>query len=864
MRSAIFYRGVSARAGILVMNIDLISESAWTSVIHGTRHVQFEFLALQLFLVNLRNRLQAKEISTQDCIRELKTFYAKFSRLPMAEKDFNKIASPEPPMTSQLLDPQETARRIIAGQSLMLAGEEQLLATLPPGNWIGGTIPYFMAGDGGCLCKDKIFVTQIPGEFQASTHRYATAELPGIYRDAGEGAVSFVILPANSAAHTEFALHAPRYPGFALHPLVGWIAGIDLENPGTAAPKVFCGSPQPLGDAAAVMRLKLPADRLACINIINPFQPGHGDTICFPTTGFSATTALINGKEQNFAEYLQRIEADSRLPLVANYCGAMVNVSLKNMGGQSGRVEFFAPVVSGIEYRLAKPVADYVSEFEARLRELAPDHVLFSCNCILNYLHSKLAGRRTGAFVGPVTFGEIAFQLLNQTLVYVEIIKVAPSEPPRAGPESDATAIELSAAHEELQASERRFRTLSESAPLGIFLTDAGGRVLFDNLHCRKLSGLPPGEAVTGNWMRNVHPSDLPGLMAAIQESEREGRDFKHEFRFVGSDGKICWVHSRSTRLRSETGAFAGRVGTLQDITERKEAEIQLERLNQDLMKASREAGIAEMATSVLHNVKNVINSINVSAGIIADQLQKSKSANLTKVTALLREHAGDLGSFLTEHPQGKLLPDYLEKLASRLVMEHATVLEELQQFEKNVQHIKNIVTMQQGYAKLSGATEKARPDDLMEDSLRIVAAGLARQGIQVIREIDAHLPEITVEKHKVLQILVNFIRNAKHACQASDRPDRKLVLQVTNGGEFIHFVIRDNGIGIPPENLSRLFEHGFTTKKEGHGFGLHSAVLAVRQLGGDIQVHSDGVGKGATFSLKLPLCRPASSLEDE
>ena len=861
MWAAIFHPGALARAGIMAMNIDLISESAWTSVIHGTRNVQFEFLAFQLFLVNLRNRLQAKELSTQDCIRELKTFYSKFSRLPMAEKDFNKIASPEQPMTSQLLDPKETARRIIAGQSLMLAGEEQLLSTLPPGNWIGGTIPYFMAGDGGCLCKDKIFVTEIPGEFQASTHRYATSELPGIYRDAGEGAVSFVILPANSPSHTEFALHAPRYAGFALHPLVGWIAGIDLENPGTAAPKVFCGGPQPLGDAAAVMRLKLPADRLAHINIINPFRPGQGDTICFPTTGFSAATALINGKEQNFAEYLQRAKADTRLPLVANYCGAMVNVSLKNMGAPNGRVDFFAPVVSGVEYRLAIPVEDYVSEFEARLRELSPDHVLFSCNCILNYLHSRLAGHRTGALVGPVTFGEIAFQLLNQTLVYIEIIQVTSSEPCPAGAELTATAIELSAAHEELQASERRFRTLSESAPLGIFLTDASGRVLYDNLHCRRLGGLSPAEAAAGDWMRNVHPGDLPGLIAAMQEGEREGRDFVHEFRFVGPDGKTSWVHSRSSQLRSETGALAGRIGTLQDITQRKEAEIQLEQLNQDLMKASREAGMAEMATSVLHNVKNVINSINVSAGVIADQLQKSKSSDLTKVAALLREHAADLGSFITEHPQGKLLPGYLEKLAERLAAEHAVVLEELQQFEKNVQHIKDIVTAQQTCAKLGGTSEKARPEDLMEDALRIVAASLARHGIEVVRENDARLPEITVEKHQLLQILVNFIRNAKQACQASDRTGRKLVLQVAKARGFIRFAVKDNGIGIPPENLNRLFEHGFTTKTDGHGFGLRSAALAARQLGGDLQAHSDGIGKGATFSLRLPLNGPNPKL---
>ena len=178
-----------------------------------------------------------------------------------------------------------------------------------------------------------------------------------------------------------------------------------------------------------------------------------------------------------------------------------------------------------------------------------------------------------------------------------------------------------------------------------------------------------------------------------------------------------------------------------------------------------------------------------------------------------------------------------------------------------NVQHIKDIVTAQQTYAKLGGTSEKARPDDLMEDALRIVAAGLARHGIEVVRENDARLPEITVEKHQLLQILVNFIHNAKQACQASDRTDRKLVLQVAQAGGFIRFAVKDNGIGIPPDNLNRLFEQGFTTKTDGHGFGLHSAALAVRQLGGDIQMHSDGVGKGATFSLTLPLNSPAPEL---
>ena len=199
----------------------MISESAWDFRYRRHAQFQFEFLALQLFLVNLRNRLRAKEISIQDCIRELKAFYRKFSRLPMAEKDFNKIANREETLTNRLLDPEETARRILAGESLMLAGEENLLAALPPGNWIGGTIPYFMAGDGGCLCKDKIFVTELPGEFQASTRTYATSELPGLYRDAGEGAVSFVILPAGQSGPHRVCLACPALRRFCPAPAGG-------------------------------------------------------------------------------------------------------------------------------------------------------------------------------------------------------------------------------------------------------------------------------------------------------------------------------------------------------------------------------------------------------------------------------------------------------------------------------------------------------------------------------------------------------------------------------------------------------------------------------------------------------------------
>lgn len=839
------------------MNLDLISEPDWISIINGERPVQFEFLALQLFLANLRHRLQTKAVSIEGCIRELKTFYANFNQLPMAERDFAKLVSQNPLGGGQLLDVGEVERKILAGKSLILAGAEDLLVRLPPGNWIGGTTPYFMTAQGGCLCRDQIFVTEIPGDYKASTHVYTESDLCHIYEQAEPGGICFIMLPADSRTHLEFALHAPRYADFALHPLVGCVAGVDLATMGKATAKVFCGGPQPLGDAAAVMRVKLPGDCRAQIKSINLFKPGQGGTIRFPATGLSATTATVDGQEQNIAEYFQQAQADLRLPLVANYYGARVNVSIKNLDPQAGRIEFYAPVVAGIPYKLALPVRDYVSEFEACVNEMPPGNVLFSCNCILNYLYSKLEGRRVSRLSGPVAFGEIAFQLLNQTLVYVEIVKIASTESPARAPELDTTLVKLAAAHGELEASEQRFRIISESMPIGIILLDPDGKLLYESPYCFKLRG---GAVSDGrSWVEDIHPDDRPGVLAALAESQRDHRDFAREFRLVHPDGRICWVHSQTSALRSKSGELTGSVGIVQDITGRRQGEIELERVNRELIMASRESGMAEVANGVLHNVKNVLNSVNVSAGVIAKQVQSSKSSSVAKCAALLREHAGDLGAFLTEHPKGKMFPSYLEQLARQLEAERSALLEELRQFEENVRHISELVTLQQACAKVGGASEKISPVELMEDSLRFNSAALSRHGVQVIREFEPDLPEITVEKHRVLQILVNFIRNAKHACQAADRSDRQLLLRLTNGGPFVNFAVTDNGIGIPPENLSRVFQHGFTTKKSGHGFGLHSSLLTVRQLGGEIHGHSDGPGKGATFTLKLPLCPPAS-----
>jgi PAS domain S-box-containing protein len=305
-------------------------------------------------------------------------------------------------------------------------------------------------------------------------------------------------------------------------------------------------------------------------------------------------------------------------------------------------------------------------------------------------------------------------------------------------------------------------------------------------------------------------------------------------------EGQVESVHYALRGLRKDgtviyTEAYGGRIeyngrpaiqGMLLDTTERKRAEFELEQTHNQLLAVSRQAGVAEFATGILHNVGNVLNSVNTAADCLAESLKKSDAAGLRKLVALFREHESDLGGFFTNNPKGRLVPNYLANLADQLSGEHARALGELAQLQEKIEHIKDIVRMQQDSAKVSGTSERLNLADLVEDALAMNANGLARSNVQVVKEF-AEIPPLTVEKHKVLQILVNLVRNAMQACDGVESPDKRLTARVDQGNGCVRIAIADTGCGIAPENLTRIFSHGFTTKKDGHGFGLHSARLA-------------------------------------
>jgi len=410
-----------------------------------------------------------------------------------------------------------------------------------------------------------------------------------------------------------------------------------------------------------------------------------------------------------------------------------------------------------------------------------------------------------------------------------------------------------------------------DRALVGAFLANVPDFVHFKDREGRFIA--VSASKVRRNGLR--HESEILGRTDFDFFSEKDARKAKEDEEEVmrsGSpmvdklehvkwtDGRETWALINKMPLRDETGAIIGTFGITKDVTESKKMEIALEKSRRELIDASRLAGMAEVATGVLHNVGNVLNSLNVSTTVITAGLRQAKTESLAKAAELLRENRSDLGSYLTRDPKGKLLPEFIDSLARHFTETRAGLLQESESLQRNVDHIKEIVSMQQTYATMVGVVEALDPAVLMEDAARMNSAALVRHDVRVVRDFDP-VPPVAAEKAKVLQILVNLIRNAKYAADEGGRADKIVSLRIKAGktGRIL-LIVEDNGSGIPAENLTRIFNHGFTTKATGHGFGLHSSANAAKEMKGSLSVHSEGSGRGATFTLELPAALPDGS----
>jgi PAS domain S-box-containing protein len=411
----------------------------------------------------------------------------------------------------------------------------------------------------------------------------------------------------------------------------------------------------------------------------------------------------------------------------------------------------------------------------------------------------------------------------------------------------------------ELESAEVRIRTIMNSAADGIITLDANCVIESFNSAAEEMFGCT-AEQVIGKGASEV----MPGLFHC-HDGVRSYSDSELSICCAGTQ-EVAGTRGDGTEFPIEVRVSNCQIGeqhlfiaVLRDIGERKHAEQELSKLNAQLMTASRHAGMTEIATGVLHNVGNVLNSVNVSAGILSEQLSKSKVSGLVKATQLIAAHNDDLGTFFTENEKGKKLTGYLAKLAQHLMNEQETMTYELESLTDNIEHIKRIVIAQQSHAGTFGVVESVSIEEVVRDAIMVNTSSFERHEIEFEIHCD-NIPRISLDKQRLLQILVNLIKNAKQAMVARKGSHHRLTVRARLIDESrIRIEFQDTGVGIPPENLNRIFTYGFTTKPEGHGFGLHSSAIAAKEMGGSLCVDSKGVNLGTTFALELPISTASS-----
>ncbi len=327
-------------------------------------------------------------------------------------------------MKSQLYTLEEVIAFIKQGFVLSVAGDENILKQLPLGNWIGGTIPYFMDSDKGKLNTDLIFVNRLTVQDNSfKILAYNEENISNIVTDSYGNGYTLIIIPPFQKVLENYALQAEDLDGIYNNPIVGWAAGTDLNS--NDIPKTFNGlTGETYEDKAIAIHVELPENQFAQLDIVNIFDTDKNtDEIKFYSDSFEVSSCMINGKDTNFAEYILANNIDTKFPLTADYSGASINVSIKEVNSESEKVSFFAPVFKSKTYHFSKPLDNYVQRFENQTKELSEDSE-FSCLCILNYVYGELENKTIANFTGPATFGEVAYLLLNQTLVTLNINEI--------------------------------------------------------------------------------------------------------------------------------------------------------------------------------------------------------------------------------------------------------------------------------------------------------------------------------------------------------------------------------------------------------------------------------------------------------
>lgn len=282
----------------------------------------------------------------------------------------------------------------------------------------------------------------------------------------------------------------------------------------------------------------------------------------------------------------------------------------------------------------------------------------------------------------------------------------------------------------------------------------------------------------------------------------------------------------------------------------------ELKEANQKLLVSVRQAGMAEVAVHVLHNIGNILNSANTSVHLLQTKTSSSSARHLAPIVGQLEANRERIGEYLSKDERGQLILPFLANMVKNQQSEQEVISHELAVLVKNLDLIKEVVSSQQKLANPARFVEQFTIGELIKDLNNMTSASMTSKGVEfnIIQRANENL-EFAADKSKLQQILHNLVSNAKESALSGSAQNKKVELLIEQNDEgHMRFAITDNGIGFDEETHKKLFSFAFTTKETGNGFGLHFCALAVKEMGGEIKATSPGPGQGATFELAIPL----------
>lgn len=412
----------------------------------------------------------------------------------------------------------------------------------------------------------------------------------------------------------------------------------------------------------------------------------------------------------------------------------------------------------------------------------------------------------------------------------------------------------------EMEQLTARFKLATQAAHIGVFERSVDNDEVWWSEEVWRIAGQDPLTFRPNliSWLELVHPADRKRVHAAVggPKSARAARTL--QYRIVRPDGTIRHVQSIASPSKAADRSLKRISGVLLDVTQRVEFEEREQALQQQLRESAHQAGMAQIATGVLHNVGNILNSLGIANATARRDVNALRVDRLEQAVSLIRSNRDNLPGFLTEDERGKHLPDYLPALSAQFSAQKQAVQSELETIEHLLEHLREVVSAQQVLAHVGGRHESINLSKTVEAALLVHLPHLAQ--IEVIRKFE-DLPPVNSDPHKVLQILVNLIKNALDAVQAGHPQRGSITVRIAREANHALVTVEDTGVGMSTETLARLWQFGFTTKKSGHGFGLHNSANAANEIGATLTAHSDGPGKGSRFTLRIPIDKPEPML---